>query len=441
MGKLVCYDSKAVAQTISLAGFGVLALMGCIVLLCRRDVTPAIPNLLLVVFSNSANGLGKAFVPFLCVIIPIVLACMGLHAWLWYFKYPPTQKFHFTFGKLKWSMLVLLISATISGLGCGFFSLKYIPMMIAMTIAYFAIYVLVLNCAKCNRDYLMKCFFAIGLVVCVELVFYYLVDGGDFWEKIINRQYRWMGWTKCVNAVCSVLFFCIPPALYLTAKSKYSPLFLSGALVMLINGIFTLSRGNLLVGVIILLPLTIYTLIRAEYRTRTLITAFLWVSVATAVFVACYSTWKDVFSRFLVVGDGSGRIPIWKNSLQWFKKYPVLGMGYYGPNNHPDILASHYSRSVYKVHNTVLQVMMCSGIVGLIATAYHYLQKAKLWKGFGLFKLYMLCSILFIEGEGLMDLTITTAYIMMFMYVFLAAVEKEKNPEPLTLKRHDRFHF
>ena len=424
-------------MTLGLAGFGVLALMGCIVILCRRDVTPAIPNLLLVVFSNAAYGLGKAFVPFICIIVPVVLACMGLHAWLWYFKYPPQEKFHFTFGKLKWSMLALLISAAISGIGCGFYSLKYIPLMIAMTVAYFAIYILVLNFADCNRDYLMKCFFAIGLVICVELMFYYHVEGGDFWYKITTRQYRWMGWTKYVNATSSMLFLCVPSALYLTVKSKYSPLFFSGAIVMMINGALTLSRGNILVALIVLLPLIVYTLIRAEYRVRTLITAGVWVALAACATVFLLTTWKDVFARLTSFGNGSGRIPIWGNTLKWFKKYPILGMGYYGPNGHPDILASHYSRSVYKVHNSLLQVMMCSGIVGLLATAYHYFQKAKLFQGFGLFKLYMLCTILFIEGEGLMDLTITTAYIMMFMYVFLAAIEKEKNPEPLLRKRNN----
>ena len=440
-GKAVGYHHKEAARTVTLIGFAVIALIGCGVLLCRRDITPVFTNFLLISFTNSVYGLGKGFLPLACTMIPVIFISIGLHVWLWYFKYPPAQKFRFTFGKLKWSFAALLVSAILSGVGCSFYDLKYIPMMIAMTVSFIAVYLLVINFADANRDYMMKTFFAVGMVVCVQMVFYYATAGGNFFSQIIQRAYFAVGWTKCVNAICSVLFFCIPPALYLAVKSKYSPLFLLGAAAMAINGLLTLSRGNLLVGTIVLIPLLIYTMVRAEYRTRTLVTVFLIVSLVAVVAVSHYSVWKDVFARLLTFGDGSGRIPIWKNSLQWFKKYPVLGMGYYGPDYHPDILASALSRNLYKVHNTVLQVMMCSGVVGVVAMLYHYLQKAKLFSNFGLLKLYLLCSILILEGEGMMDLTITTGYMMMFMYVFLATIEKEKNPEPLTVKIHDRLHF
>ena len=69
-------------------------------------------------------------------------------------------------------------------------------------------------------------------------------------------------------------------------------------------------------------------------------------------------------SRFMSFSSdgGSGRFQIWKNAIDTFVENPIFGIGINATRNYN---MEVYSRGVY-VHNTLLEVLVESGIVGLI---------------------------------------------------------------------------
>lgn len=432
LGKYADYTDRNAALAFTYAGVSVVIAMGCAVLLLRRDLTPVIANVLLVSYSNSVYNVGKGFVTVAIVLVPVIAVCVGLHVWLWYFRNKPEGGFRFTFGKLKWSWVAVLAVTALAGLGCSLYDFKHTPLILLMSAGMLALYLFVLNFTTGSRDFVMWTLFAVGAAVSVELLFYYAVDGGDFFDKLVDRRYSALGWSKSVNAVCTVLFIGVPPALYLAVKSRLSPLFVAGAALMVLNGFFTLSRGNLLTGAIVFLPLAVYALLRAEYRGRTMAAAFLSLSVVAILFGVFYDDLNGAFSRLFHFGNGSGRLPIWERAAEYFRKYPVFGTGYIGSNG--EVLdAPGLTGNIYKVHNNFLQILMCTGVVGFLGVVFHYGQKLWLFRSLSLFKVFAAATLLVIEGDGLVDLTMTTGYIVLYVYVLLAAAEKEGAREPVRL--------
>ncbi|WP_301109825.1 O-antigen ligase [Sporosarcina sp.] len=74
--------------------------------------------------------------------------------------------------------------------------------------------------------------------------------------------------------------------------------------------------------------------------------------------------WKIINARFLAVGDdrGSGRFEIWENALRIFADHPLFGVGIYNFQQYN----LHYFSDFHYPHNTFLEVLVESGIVGLV---------------------------------------------------------------------------
>ena len=76
------------------------------------------------------------------------------------------------------------------------------------------------------------------------------------------------------------------------------------------------------------------------------------------------SSSKTIVNRFTSIQDdgGSGRLRIWNNALQTFKKHPVAGIGIGSTRRYS---ADNYKEDHY-VHNTFLEVLSETGIIGFV---------------------------------------------------------------------------
>ena len=189
------------------------------------------------------------------------------------------------------------------------------------------------------------------------------------------------------NYLASYLLLVIPLAIYLIFSAK-KLLIKSFWCLILISQLlclfFTYSRGGL-IGLIVGLIITvlIYFLIVKKNifkknNFKQIIIAFLLLIIFVSVGLACY--YKIDFFRERVrssfnsqSGSVAIRIKFWNASLLAIKEKPFFG---YGLDNQGEILVKYYQKdwAIYskvndypdRAHNLILDILLTSGIVGLI---------------------------------------------------------------------------
>ncbi|MBU1783455.1 O-antigen ligase family protein, partial [Patescibacteria group bacterium] len=187
------------------------------------------------------------------------------------------------------------------------------------------------------------------------------------------------------NYLASYLLLVIPLTLYLICRNAPRRVFaIFFWCLILISQLlclfFTYSRGGL-IGLIVGLIITVLIVkqnIFKKINFKQIIIAFLLFIIFVSIGLVCY--YKIDFFRERVrssfdfqSGSGAIRIKFWKASLSAIKEKPFFG---YGLDNQGEVLVKYYQKdwAIYsrvndypdRAHNLILDILLTSGIVGLI---------------------------------------------------------------------------
>ncbi|MGP4062876.1 O-antigen ligase family protein [Halobacillus sp. H74] len=138
----------------------------------------------------------------------------------------------------------------------------------------------------------------------------------------------------------------------------------TGLLLCLITCVLTFSRGGLLILMIIFM--VYFFLNKSANQWRLLISTFTFFLITWVSSQAMNFSILDILqSRFQDFSDdgGSGRFELWGRAWDLFSTNPLVGIG---ANNFADYNAFEYGENLV-VHNTFLEVLVESGIIGLFA--------------------------------------------------------------------------
>lgn len=226
--------------------------------------------------------------------------------------------------------------------------------------------------------YIAHSFIALLAVLAIELGVAYLTYDGLFVDGEINRYCLYFGWGM-YNTMGMMLTMCLPASFYLAAKYKHGWAFTVCAVINLVLAYLCMSRQAIMMGSIIFIACAIWLLISTKGKARLINAAIMGACAVVAIIIMAvmHERIENTFSSLWDALDtGSARTVIWKEAIDKFLNYPVFGAGFYsrkrwvwGQSGFADILPVMY-------HNTVIQLLECSGLVGFAAYAVHRVQTA-----------------------------------------------------------------
>ncbi|MDO9464874.1 MAG: O-antigen ligase family protein [bacterium] len=274
---------------------------------------------------------------------------------------------------MYWGIVIIL--ASVGSIAPSYSFYEFRSQFLKQIILFF----IVINNIKTKKQ-MLKIVYMLAISACVFSI--YGICG--YFNSTLTEYGRATGAFGSYSRSAMYCILVIPLILivFFHTKNKYIKLGL--VLSALLTGILlvlTFTRGPwvILFGTLLMLLFK---------KSKKMLTAFLAALLLLAIF--CGPVTERIKFTF-EVKEGinralSGRLTLWHNSLQIIKKHPVLGVGY-GPNIfrkmylHPEykfyLTDPHGNFQQSDAHNLYLQILIETGIVGLLAFMYLLARYAK----------------------------------------------------------------
>ena len=264
-------------------------------------------------------------------------------------------------------------------------------------------------------------FLILAQIFCCYLAGDILVNGS------IDRVNIFTGWGM-YNNIGALLAMMIPFAFSLGLSSRKVWLGLLIGSIFLGGVLLTCSRGSILTGVPIFC-ICLFLLIRyAHNRKHTYYYLIGFILICILGFFFMRKTLSQWFSHLLSKGlDPNTRDDIYTQGIRLFKKAPILGNSFFSTGYVPWDFSTVDSLSAVippRWHNTVIQLLVCTGVVGLLAYLVHRIQTLWLfWKRRSRENAFILLSICVLLFTSLLDCHFFNLGPVLFYSVMLAFAE------------------
>ena len=353
--------------------FYYIVIVGLSILLLLEDLTPIISLLLFMPVSFSLSGYSDK--PEIYIQIGILVGSLILAAAYRLVKTVIYKRFKITpifFGMCGFAIILILN---------GVFSSNYNPKNLLcgfiLASCILGIYSVLKDNTKLDSDGFEKIaygFLALSVVLLIELIVAYATIEGLFENGTINRGkliFRWGVYTM----YGVMLTMCIPGTIYLAGKKKFGFVYTIYSFVLFVGLFFSCCRQAMVFGTIIYFICIILLFVKGKNRFANAC-VLIFASAAGIILIAAYyetvlKFFKVIFDNMIVDGElnGSGRTQLWREAFANFKKYPILGSGFYYSGR-----SVIYGFMPLMYHNTILELLSACGIIGLIVYLAHRTQ-------------------------------------------------------------------
>lgn len=411
----------------------VVVLPACIYMWIGEDLKPVVATIVLITLIYSLRQIeSKAFIIMVAVLVPIIVASFAYNL----IKFRKKRKY--VKGKLFYPMAIAYITALCSGLGFRLYDAKWSFVVMGVGFGIYLLYFLCINCVKSHDlgEEFFKMLFYAAMIVAAETLIWFIRQP-DFLTALKSKTLR-LGWGMS-NTLAVFFVMGVPALVYLGIRIKemaYMVFPLSALLCALL--LMTLSRGNILFGAIIIPIALVYGFIKFDRSAK--IVALVTIGMVVISIVCGYSFMGVIYEKlFFAHGGGyfddNGRDVLYKIAAENFVNHPVFGVGYFKyPGVNPNIDSTNplAATFLWKVHNTVLQIMACGGVVGALGILpfYGYRYRLLIYDR-SVFKALALLAVLAYELEGMVDVAFLSVHQLFFCMALFAAAEKEKKPPAL----------
>ncbi|MDE7076714.1 MAG: O-antigen ligase family protein, partial [Clostridia bacterium] len=167
----------------------------------------------------------------------------------------------------------------------------------------------------------------------VQMIFAYSTIDGLIVNGTVNRYYLFMGWGT-YNNLGMHLTVCIPAWFYLASRTKFGWAYLLGALANVVACFLSMSRQAMIMSLVIALACCVWIIVISKGKQRIINACVIGgVVVVTAIICGAMHAKLSAFFTSVIEGfkTGSGRIELWKTSLNNFLKKPLFGVGFFDP--------------------------------------------------------------------------------------------------------------
>ena len=317
------------------------------------------------------------FIIHLWILIALIALCFITR---FIFDYKKGKRIHASKNMLGFLILALTF---IPG---GLFTEKYgihsvlfgLGVVASFAIPYFSAYFLV-DFEKEKKDYFARVLVGAGFVLIAEVLFAYFSHFDAILDGTFSGEMVRTGW-GVKNNVGAMMVFTLPAPIYLALKHKRPFFYLGLNLLFFLSTMICQSRNAALVAMIGEVILLVYFFIKTKYRLLSLVTILFFV----LLFVACAFLFSNLVSKmfdsliwtlqnFSIEILASGRFDVYQCALDNFKTSPIFGTSFIeepvGIGAPPDYFLTDIIPARY--HDTYLQLLSSTGIIGLIGYLYH----------------------------------------------------------------------
>lgn len=262
----------------------------------------------------------------------------------------------------------------------------------------------------------------IGLIIIAELSALFITSDSVIINGAINKDAIALGW-GIHNLVGVSLAVLIPAMFYGVHYNRYPWLYFTVATLTYIFAVLTMSRNALLFASAVYIACIIISCFKGNNkRAFRIITVVGLVCIVLGV-AAFYNKIHELFKVFFDRGfSGMGRVKLWKHAIKNFLADPIFGGGFYGFDIETDV----FGPLAKQAHNTILQLLSATGIVGLFAYAYYRFESLKpVFVRPTMRKTLMAMSIGVLLLGSLLDNFVFNIYPMFHYTVALVIIHKE----------------
>lgn len=283
-----------------------------------------------------------------------------------------------------------------------------------------------------NFVYLSRVCVLVALEAIAQIAFLYAVKF-DFGDSL-NGSWKGelvVGWSVS-NSIGELIGFMLPFSFYLMYKQKGGFWYFFVVIASMIAIYFTLSRCALLFSLPLLVIGSVVNCAGGANKKQTRILVFVTLAALCVAIIALTEsgTAYKLMQFFLETKlNDRGRFEIWSEMFGYFKEFPLLGTGF-----------SRYMLAYGKItpfhgmaHNTIVQVISSTGVVGTLAYAFHRYETVKLFvKKPSVDKCFMGAAVLAFLLMSLLDSIFFYANFTVFYTAILTIVEKENEAATLS---------
>ena len=420
-----------------LAAYTLLAAVALYVGFLSDDLLPATPLFLLCyILPSASNNPGRndasifsgwrgIWILILGVVIGISLAAFAIRN---------RKRFFSCKWKLLPGMLVLCVAYLLSGIGSAAYptflkqNLLYCILQCACLVLPYWLLSGGIRWDKLRKDYLGWIGLCGGLFILLQLLWCYLT-GDVIKDSSIVRTQIFTGWGM-YNNLGAVMGMMLPFAFSLGLAHKKDWLGLLGGAILLGGISLTCSRASILAGGFIFC-VCLALMIRFSSNRK----AFIWILVGLGVaFLAgCFllrEKLMQLFSDLIRRGlDPTTRDEIYTKGIALFLEAPILGNSFFSPGYVPWDFATVESFSNLippRWCNTLVQLLVSAGVVGLIAYLVHRVDTFLLFfKKRTQENWFILCSMVVLLITSLLDCHFFNLGPVLFYAVTLAFAEHQ----------------
>lgn len=397
---------------------GILTVYCFVACMVCDELTPILfPVICVPYMINSIEGLTTWIV----YGISVALFFVGIIIFVLTHSNRPTRK-----GRMFWFIAIADFAFLIGGIFTNFQILNFLVILGTSLIVLF-MYWLCVNFTGNITRFLAKSFLFLSLIIIAQMWLDYL-SLGDLATAFAEKQVR-VGISE-INTASTYLCMGLMSTLYLGCMKKKDYLYLFLALFILANIVFTFSRGGLLVGGIVFILGVIYFILKSPNKKILLTIASSLILVALILTGVFYEKLLETFSWYLKLGFSSnGRDALWGWCFDKFKQYPFMGTGFTTSEyiSFSGFNAINETTTIIYAHNTFIQILTVSGILGVILQLPMYVQKYRLLiSNFTVYKYFALLQILAIELTGMLDSSASTHIVLIVTtWMIVASCENE----------------
>lgn len=391
-----------------IVGIAIFEVVFVYCMIAFKDTSPVLPLLILCTFMISKRLLASDYMPLIYAAAPAILISMILYFVL---HRPKLRGGKFTFGLLSASLALLL-----GGIGFDYRA-ENILSVVGFCLLIVFVYVFFYSTAgEKLKDTVLNSFIAVAVILLLQIMVYYLRQD-DVLQSLIRKSIT-AGW-GISNNIAFVLSMLLPVIFYKALSSKIFIPFLVLACLDFLGIIFTMSRGNIIIGGVFLIFGLIYSLIRTNNKKGYMLALGISLAIVVALEIILRDYLKVVLDWLMQVKlDPRGREDLVVEAWEAFKFNPSFGIGFY--HMHADI--PHW------FHNSILQILASTGIVGTILfIPFFYQRYAVAVKRFNLCNFMMISSIVLSGLYALIDCNFFLTYNLIFIMLEYIIIEREKD--------------
>ena len=227
---------------------------------------------------------------------------------------------------------------------------------------------------KAPKDFLCQTGFGVGCLLLVQILGIYL--SGDVVEKgVIVRDRIFTGWGMH-NNIGGMLAMMLPFAFGVFRNRRWLGTVMGA--VFLAGVCLTSSRSSMMAGGVIYVVCVLAQLKTKQGRSGCLIALGGIAAVVAILALIFRQELSELFTDILDRGTSLNyRDEIWKEGFKQFKKYPVFGGGFFPIGYVPYDFSTVADFSGFfppRWHNTLVQLLASTGLVGVLAYGFHRFQ-------------------------------------------------------------------